>query len=57
MKHPIHLFFKGDKVDLIELLYALHHSGVIPKTSAENKATAPSLEQIFTSDFDKNKKE
>ncbi|WKB81816.1 RteC domain-containing protein [Cellulophaga lytica] len=41
------LFWTGSKTDLIELIYALHSSGVINSGTADIKKLASPLEQIF----------
>ena len=45
------LFWTGNKTDLIELIYALHSSGVINSGTADIKEMASACEQIFNIDL------
>ncbi|TDY11505.1 RteC domain-containing protein [Meridianimaribacter flavus] len=45
------LFWTGNKTDLIELIYALHSSGVINSGTADIKEMAAVCEQIFNIDL------
>ena len=45
------LFWTGNKVDLIELIYALHASGAINSGTADIKEMAIACEQIFNIDL------
>jgi len=41
------LFWTGNKVDLIELIYALHATGVVNSGTADIKGIASIYEQMF----------
>ena len=45
------LFWTGNKVDLIELIYALHASGVVNSGTADIKEMALACEQMFNIDL------
>lgn len=51
MKQTPKLFWTGSKTELIELIYALHSSGVINSGTADIKEMAIMFEQIFNIDL------
>ncbi len=51
MKQSSKLFWTGSKTELIELIYALHSSGVINSGTADIKEMASLFEQIFNIDL------
>lgn len=51
MKQTSKLFWTGNKIDLVELIYALHSSGAINSGTADIKELAAIFEQVFNADL------
>ncbi|MFD0991137.1 RteC domain-containing protein [Mariniflexile jejuense] len=51
MKQTSKLFWTGNNIDLVELIYALHSSGAINSGTADIKEIASMFEQLFNKDL------
>lgn len=51
MKQTSKLFWTGNNIDLVELIYALHSSGAINSGTADIKEIASMFEQVFNKDL------
>lgn len=51
MKQTSKLFWTGNNIDLVELIYALHSSGAINSGTADIKEIASMFEQMFNKDL------